>query len=150
MADSPGPLAPALVIAGADLDPATICREVNELLGALCHRGAGPADLLGVVRRADPAGLLTDQSLPVVTVTGSEHRWYLCRLAPSVGSGQRAVLAVALGLSPGAIHDFAPTLEPGTEPAEADWLLARLRHGLGGALSRPLSWDRHQCRLQAR
>lgn len=143
-----GPLSPALVVAGRGLAVDEVCHRVNPLLEALCGHGAGPTDLLGIVRVSDPAALVGGHDLPLTSLSGEEALWYLCHLAPSVGTGDRAILSVTLSLLPRDDLHFAPALESrGPGPDECDWLLARLQHGLGERLEPPVRWDRRHCRL---
>jgi hypothetical protein len=143
-----GPLCPALVVADRRLAVNEVCQRVNPLLDALCHHGTGPTDLLGIARVSDPATLVGGDDLPLTSLSGEEARWYLCHLAPSVGTGDRAILSVTLSLLPRGDLHFAPALEDrGPAPDECDWLLARLEHGLGERLDPPVRWDRRHCRL---
>lgn len=143
-----GPLSPALVVADRGAAVAEVCQRVNPLLGSLCGQGTGPTELLGILRVAQPATLVSGDDLPLTGVSGEEAIWYLCHLAPSVGTGDRAILGVTLSLLPRDDLHFAPALEASApEPDECDWLLARLQHGLGEGLDRPVRWDRHHCRL---
>jgi|GEM_PF-4228612 len=143
-----GPLSPTLVVADRGLSTEAVCQRVNPLLAALCGQGAGPTELLGVVRVPDPATLISGDDLPLIGLSGEEAIWYLCHLPPSVGSGDRAILRVTLSLLPRDDLHFAPALEePAPGPDSHDWLLARLQHGLGKGLDRPVHWDRRHCRL---
>ncbi|MFP4131648.1 MAG: hypothetical protein ACLFVF_06005 [Thiohalospira sp.] len=148
---APGnPLSPGLVVAGRSLGIDEVCQQVNPLLESLHRQGACPAGVLGVVRVPEPESLVSGGELPLNGLSGAESVWYLCRLSPAVGTGDRATLGVILGLLPRQELRFAPALEEESlEPEADDWLLARLHHGLGDGLDAPVRWDPRHCRLLA-